>query len=99
MCESLKAKVDDLTKILAKFTNGKKNLDALLGNQRLGLNKEGICYESIAPKSFLKNFFVRKLMENKPHITCFYCEQKDHGIDTCAQRKGTYVLSAGEKLV
>ena len=32
MCETFKAKVDDLTKSLEKFTNGKKNLDTLLGN-------------------------------------------------------------------
>ena len=99
MCETLKAKVDDLTKSLEKFTNGKKNLDTLLGNQRLGLNKEGIGYEQIASKNFLKNFLVRKFMGNKPHITCFYCGQKGHGIDTCAHRKGTYVPSIGEKLV
>ena len=99
MCEILKAKVDDLTKSLEKFTNGKKNLDTLLGNQRIGLNKEGLGYEQITSKSFLKNFFVRKSMGNKPHITCYYCGQKGHGIDTCAHRKGTYVPSAGEKLI
>ena len=38
-------------------------------------------------------------MRNKPHIICFYYGQKDHGIDTYAHRKGTYVPSAGEKLV
>ena len=32
MCETLKAKIDDLTKSLEKFTNDKKNLDTLLGN-------------------------------------------------------------------
>ena len=38
MYKSLRIKVDDLTKILEKFTNGKRNLDTLLGNQRLILN-------------------------------------------------------------
>ena len=99
MCETLKAKVDDLTKSLEKFTNGKNNLDTLLGNQRLGLNKEGLDYEQITLKSFLKNFFVRKFMENKPHITCYYCGQKGYSIDTCAHRKGTHFPSVGEKFV
>ena len=42
---------------------------------------------------------MRKFMGNKPHITCFYCGQKGHGVDTCTYRKGTYVPSVGEKLV
>ena len=42
ICETLKVKVDDLIKSLKKFTNGKKNLDTLLGNQRFGFNKKGI---------------------------------------------------------
>ena len=45
MCETLKAKIDDLTKSLEKFTNAKKNLDKLLANQRLNFNKEGLGYE------------------------------------------------------
>ena len=69
MCESLKAKVDDLTKSLEKFTNGKKNLDTLLGNQRFGFNKEGLGFEQNASKILFKNLFVRKSMGNKPHIT------------------------------
>ena len=42
---------------------------------------------------------MRKFMGNKPHITCFYCGQKGHGIDTCAHRKGTYTPNVIEKLV
>ena len=99
MCETLKVKVDDLTKFLEKFINGKKNLDTLLINQRLFFNKEGIGYEKIASKNFFKNFFVRKSMGNKPHITYYYCGQKGYGIDTCAHRKGTLGLNAREKLV
>ena len=91
MCETLKAKVDDLTKSLEKFANGEKNLDTLLGNRRLGFKKERLGYEQNASKILFKNLFVRKSMGNKPHITCFYCGQKGHGIDICAHRKGTYV--------
>ena len=80
MCETLKVKMDNLTKFLEKFTNCKKNLDTLLSNQRLDPNKEGIGYEQIASKNFLKNLFVRKSMGNKSHITCFYYGQKGHGI-------------------
>ena len=42
---------------------------------------------------------MRKSTENKSHITCYYCGQKGHVIDIYAHRKGTYVPSAGEKLV
>ena len=38
-------------------------------------------------------------MGDKPNITCFYYGQKGHGFETCAHRKGTYVLTIGEKLV
>ena len=42
---------------------------------------------------------MRKFIENKPYIICFYCRQKSYGIDTCVHRKGTYVPSVREKLV
>ena len=45
MSETLKIKAYDLTRFLEKFTNGRKNLDTLLSNQRLDLNKEGIGYK------------------------------------------------------
>ena len=61
--------------------------------------KKGLGYEQNASKILFKNLFVRKSMGNKPHITCFYCGQRGHGIDTCAHRRGTYVPSVGEKLV
>ena len=61
MCEAFKAKVDDLTKSLEKFTNGKKNLDTLLGNQILGPNKEGIGYEKIASKNFFQKPLCKKV--------------------------------------
>ena len=35
-----------------------------MGNQRLGLNKEGLGYKQIVPKYFLKNVFVRKFIGN-----------------------------------
>ena len=64
MWETLKAKVKFLNKSLKKFTNGKQNLDMLLGNQRLGHNKEGWGYEQFVSKSFLKSLFVRKFIGN-----------------------------------
>jgi len=44
----LKETIKDLTKTLAKFVNGKENLDMLLGRQRYIFNKEGLGY---APKN------------------------------------------------
>ena len=58
MCETLKAKGNDLTKSLEKFTNDKKNLDTLLGNQRHCFNKERISYEKIVSKDFFQKPFL-----------------------------------------
>ena len=44
----LKETIKDLNKTLAKFVNGKENLDMLLGRQRCVFNKEGLGY---APKN------------------------------------------------
>ena len=42
--EVLQKKIDSLTKDLERFTNGRQNLDALLGNQRMSNNKSGLGY-------------------------------------------------------
>ncbi|XP_024019082.1 uncharacterized protein LOC112090920 [Morus notabilis] len=52
LCEnvSLKEKVDDLTKIILKFTNGKKNFDQMLGGQRCVFNKGSLGYKPHEPR-------------------------------------------------
>jgi FtsZ-binding cell division protein ZapB len=40
--KDLKIKIKDLTKIVTNLTNGKKNLDNLLGSQRCVFDKAGI---------------------------------------------------------
>ena len=99
MCETFKAKVEDLNTSLEKFTNGKRNLDTLLGNQKPNLNKEGLKYKQIVCKSFLKNFFVRRFMRNQPYTTCYYYGKIGHGFDYYVHKKGSYVLYVGGKLV
>jgi hypothetical protein len=42
--KELKLKVENLNKIMTNFTNGKKNLDNLLGSQRCVFDKAGIGY-------------------------------------------------------
>ena len=45
--EALKDKVENLTNSLIKFTNGKDNLDKLLGMQMCVFDKAGLCYNQI----------------------------------------------------
>ena len=99
MCKTLKARINDLANSLEKFTNGKKNLDTLLGNQRLSFNKEGIGYGQNDSKNFFKNICFRKSFGNQPHATCFYCGQKGHTIQSCIYKKNQYCPLPGEKLI
>lgn len=52
-CNNLKNEVYDLQKTLVKFTQGRDNLEVLLGNQIASYNKVGLGYE---PKNNNKNF-------------------------------------------
>ena len=98
-CEKLQSKIDDLNKTLEKFTNGKKNLETLIGSQRCTFNKEGLGFIPGNSKGLYKNLFVRKTIGNQPHITCFYCRQKGHGIHSCVYKRKQYTPQVGEKLV
>ena len=52
----LNEKVNDLTKIVHNFTNGKKKFDLMLGKQKCVFDKGGIGY-----KHFYKNQIPQKL--------------------------------------
>jgi predicted RNase H-like nuclease (RuvC/YqgF family) len=69
----LKETIKDLTKTLAKFVNGKENLDMLLGRQRCVFNKEGLGYTPENKQKFYKNFFVKEFCSNSSFTTCKSC--------------------------
>ena len=59
--KELKFKIEDLTKIVTNFTNGKKNLDNLLGSQRCVFDKASIGYNlKIKEKHYQKNSLLMK---------------------------------------
>ena len=58
--KELKLKVENLNKILTNFTNGKKNLDNLLGSQRCVFDKAGIGYNSKIKEKHYKKFSLMK---------------------------------------
>jgi len=69
----LKETIKDLTKTLANFVNGKKNLDMLLGRQMCVFNKEGLGYTPENKQKFYKNFFVKEFCANSSFTTCKSC--------------------------
>lgn len=77
---SLKEKVEDLTKIIYKFTEGKKNFDLILGNQKFVFDKGGISFKPSLKQKSLKNIFVRASNSN---ITCTFCNNIGHVAFNC----------------
>jgi len=69
----LKEIIKDLTKTLAKFVNGKENLDMLLGRQMCVFNKEGLGYVPENKQKFYKNLFVKEFCSNSSFTTCKSC--------------------------
>ena len=84
---SLKEKIDELTKDLAKFVKGKENLDTLLGSQKCSLDKAGLGFNQSKRQKYYKNFFVKSSASTTPYMTCNYCGQKGHISHTCAIKK------------
>jgi hypothetical protein len=82
--DTLKRKVDLLTNDLARFTQGKKNLDILLGSQRCCFNKSGLGYDSFNDQK-LYSYMITK---SSPSFTlCNFCGQSGHISHTCPARK------------
>jgi cell division protein FtsB len=86
----LKETIKDLTKTLAKFVNGKENLDMLLGRQRCVFNKEGLGYTPENKQKFYKNFFVKEFCSNSSFTTCKSCGRNGHIADVCPMKKTFY---------
>ena len=75
--KELQSKHEGLEKVVLKFSKGQKNLDKLLGSQRMSFNKEGIGYNPFNKKKNYKNFFVHETSKDKSHTVCNYCLRKD----------------------
>ena len=85
--ENLKTKVETLTNDLAKFTQGKKNLDILLGSQKCCFNKSGIGYDSFDDqKSY--SYMIKK--SSTSYILCNFCGKSGHISHTCPIKKRAY---------
>lgn len=89
----LKETIKDLTKTLAKFVNGKENLDMLLGRQRCVFNKEGLGYAPKNKQKFYKNFFVKESCFNSSFTTCKSCGRNGHIADACPLKKAIHKIN------
>ena len=52
--EELQSK-HDLEKVILKFTKGQDSLDKLLGSQRMSFNKEGVGYNVLIKRKFIRS--------------------------------------------
>ena len=66
----LNKKVNDLTKIVHNFTNGKKYYDLMLGKQKIIFDKGCIGYKPFLKTKYLKNYFVKAFSSNDLELVC-----------------------------
>jgi hypothetical protein len=88
--KELKLKVENLNKILTNFTNGKKNLDNLLGSQRCVFDKAGIGYNPKIKEKHYQKFFINENFLKSP--ICKHCEKLGHNIHTCPMKNMIWVV-------
>ena len=86
----LNEKLNDLTKIVHNFTNGKKKFDLMLGKQKCVFDKGGTRYKPFLKTKYLKNYFVKASSPNDPKLVCNYCNQDGHTSFYCAIKNNTY---------
>jgi hypothetical protein len=91
--KELKFKIEDLTKILTNFTNGKKNLDNLSGSQRCVFDKAGIGYNSKIKEKHYKKFFTNESLLKSP--MCKHCGKMRHNIHTCSIKRNMILIIKG----
>lgn len=85
---NLKAKIDDLNKVVYNFTKGKENFEMMLGSQKCAFSKSGIGYNTSVKQKFLRNFFVKS--SSNLNLTCTYCNQDGHTKSYCHVKKNAY---------
>jgi hypothetical protein len=88
--KELKLKVENLNKILTNFTNGKKNLDNLLGSQRCVFDKAGIGYNPKIKEKHYQKFFINENFLKSP--ICKHCGKLGHNIHTCPMKNMIWVI-------
>jgi hypothetical protein len=88
--KELKLKVENLNKILTNFTNGKKNLDNLLGSQRCVFDKAGIGYNPKIKEKHYQKFFINENLLKSP--ICKHCGKLGHNIHTCPMKNMIWVV-------
>ena len=87
--QEVQSKCEGFEKLVLKFSKGHKNLDKLLGSQRMLFNKEGIGYNVFNKNQVYKNFFVQSTSQNKSHINCNYYLKNGHMSYSCPFRKSS----------
>jgi hypothetical protein len=88
--KELKLKVENLNKILTNFTNGKKNLDNLLGSQRCVFDKAGIGYNPKIKEKHYQKFFINENFLKSP--ICKHCGKLGHNIHTCPMKNMIWII-------
>jgi hypothetical protein len=88
--KELKLKVENLNKILTNFTNGKKNLDNLLGSQRCVFDKAGIGYNPKIKEKHYQKFFINEKFLKIP--ICENCGKLGHNIHTCPMKNMIWII-------
>jgi hypothetical protein len=88
--KELKLKVENLTKILTNFTNGKKNLDNLLGSQRCVFDKAGIGYNPKIKEKHYQKIFINENLLKSP--ICKHCGKIGHNIHTCPMKNMIWII-------
>jgi hypothetical protein len=88
--KELKLKVENLNKILTNFTNGKKNLDNLLGSQRCVFDKAGIGYNPKIKEKHYQKFFINENFLKSPIRK--HCGKLGHNIHTCLMKNMIWVV-------
>ncbi|KAK2992181.1 hypothetical protein RJ640_007349 [Escallonia rubra] len=67
---NLEKEIEDLNFTLSKFTQGRENLDILLGRQRCVFEKSGIGYDPSKKQKDYKKFFNKSLASCSPFTLC-----------------------------
>ena len=81
----LKKTADDFSLIATKLTNGKENLEKLLGSQIQSLSKHGLGYNMFSRKKASKTIFVKR--GHVKNDACSYCGMNGHYAFSCKLRQ------------
>jgi len=93
--DRLNKELDDYKNIAYKFTQGKENLDMMLGCQRQSLSKHGLGFSHFTFKNSGKTKFVKQgttILDD----TCTFCGKSGHIAFRCSMRINRHI---GEKMM